>query len=295
MRGDKLKSNKILYITTVLIIINGIISSAAGLFYKNEGSPYNFINQYGNSVKMYGQGLYAHDSYFMAPIFIGTDFTILFIAIPVLLIALILDMKKNMIKHRLFLMSVISVFTYYSASISFGVSYNFLHLVYIFLFSASFFGLITAITSIDLNHLKESIKSPLPYKGIYFFLILTGTALFIAWLPDIISSLIKKQSLELIEVYTTAITYVIDMGIISPVAFICIAKLVKKDGFGFILLSILLTLCCIIGIMLPVQTAYQIFAGIDLPLAAIITKMGIFVLLAFFACYFNIKLFRSIN
>ena len=92
---------------------------------------------------------------------------------------------------------------YYSASIAFGITYNILDLVYIALFSFSLFGLIIAITRI---HMKDIlIVKLLPYKGIYIFLALSGAALIAAWLPDIITSLISKSSLSLIEVYTTVI------------------------------------------------------------------------------------------
>jgi hypothetical protein len=148
--------------------------------------------------------------------------------------------------------------------------------------------------SIDYYKLENSTRNTLPYRGVYTFLTLTGIALFVAWLPDIISSLINKRPLALIETYTTEVTYVLDMGIIAPVAFICLHLLKQRKGMGYVLLEMLLTLCIIIGIMLPIQTLFQIEAGIDLPLAAIITKMGSFCLLALFAIYFKIQSGRNI-
>lgn len=291
----KAKEDKNLHIVTFLIIIFGIITSAIGLLYTTGGSAFNFVNQYGDIVKMYGNGLYAHDSYFMASIFRGTDFTIICFAIPVLIIALVLDMKKKELKNRLFLMSVISLFTYYSASISFGITYNMLHLIYIALFSASFFGLIIAIASIDKTQVAESMGTALSFKGINILLSLIGIALIVAWLPDIINSLVTGRSLGLIEVYTTQITYVLDMGVIAPAAWICLFQLKKQNGIGYILLGILLTVCSFMGIMLPIQTVFQLIAGISIPMAAIVTKVGIFVLLAFFSLYFNIKLFKNMK
>jgi len=288
-------NNQSLHLVTFIIIILGIITSAVGLLYTTGGEPFDFVNQYGDTVKIYGDGLYAADSYFRAPIFRGTDFTILCIAIPILIIALFLDVKKKTLKSRLLLMSVIALFTYYSASIAFGVSYNVLHLVYIALFSASLFGLIMAMGSIDTNKIAASMGDAIPYRGIYIFLALTGVALIVAWLPDIVNSLVAKRPLELIEVYTTEITYVVDMGVIAPAALICLFQLKKRRAMGYMLLGILLTVCSIIGIMLPIQTLFQISAGIELPLPVVVTKVASFVVLAFFALYFNIKFFKNIN
>jgi hypothetical protein len=290
------KSNhKTLHIITFLIIVLGTLTSAVGLLYTTGGKAYDFVNQYGDKVKIYGDGLYAHDSYFMAPIFRGTDFTIISLVIPMLIVALILDIKKNTLKTRLFLMSVISILTYYSASIAFGVTYNMMHLVYIALFSTSLFGLIIAMGSLDKKQVAKSMGGALPYKEIYIFLALTGIALIVAWLPDIINSLVTGRSLELIEVYTTAITYVLDMGIIGPVALICLFQLKKRSGMGYILLAMLLTVSMVIGIMLPIQTVFQVSAGVEIPLAAIITKAGSFVILAIFALYFNIRFFKNMK
>ena len=90
--------NKAFHILTVIIILLAIVTSALGLFYKTDGKSFNFINQYGDTVRIYGDGLYKNDSYFMAPIHRGTDFTILFFAIPLLIFALITDWKNNTVK-----------------------------------------------------------------------------------------------------------------------------------------------------------------------------------------------------
>ena len=99
----------------------------------------------------------------------------------------------------------------------------------------------------------------------------------------------------LIEIYTTEITYVLDMGIISPIIFICLFLLKKKDGLGDVLLAIILKMCVIIGVMISVATVFQTLGGIEVPVPALITKMGIFVVLSAFAAYFDIKLYRNIR
>lgn len=112
----------------------------------------------------------------------------------------------------------------------------------------------------------------IPFKGVYIFLVLTAISLIVAWLPYIINSLVLGRSLELIEVYTTQITYVIDMGVIALTALICLFQLKKRSGMGYTLLAMLLTLCTIVGIMLPIQTTVQLMAGISLPVEVILTK-----------------------
>jgi hypothetical protein len=278
---------------TFAIIILSLIASGFGLFYTTGDRPYTITNQYGDTVKIYGKGLYRHDSYFRAPIFRGTDFTILFITCPLLIVALIKDVQRKSFKYRLQLVAVITCFMYYAASIAFGVIYNELHLVYIMLFATSFFALVTGMMSIDYKEVEKHFIPSFSYKGVYRFLIITGIALFAAWLPDIITAFVTKRPLRLIENYTTEITYVIDMGLVAPACFVCFYLLRHRRGLGYVLLDMLLTLCIIIGVMLPAQTIFQLMEGITIPFAALITKLSSFCILSLFAFYFKVQLFKN--
>jgi hypothetical protein len=285
--------NKVFHFLAFAIILLAIISSGFGLFYATDGQSFDFVNQYGDTIKIYGNGIYKNDSYFMAQIFKGTDCTALFLAIPLLVVALIIDIKNNTIRTKLFLTSTIAFFLYYAISYSFGVVYNVFHLLYAALFSCSLFAVIVGyglLKNYDIN-----ISSKICTNGLKVFLALCGLSLFIAWLPDIIVSLINNKSLELIEIYTTQITYVLDMAIISPMIFICLYNLIRGNKIGYILLGIILNMLVMVGIMVIFQTIIPIKAGIEMPIGALITKVGIFVLLAIIGMIYEIKLFKRIQ
>jgi hypothetical protein len=284
--------NKIFHVLSIFIIVLAVIASGFGLFYTSNGQTFDFINQYGDTIKIHGDGIYKNDSLFMASIFRGTDFAVFFIIIPIAIVLLILDIKKNTLKSKLLLTSMVAFFLYYSANLSFGVVYNILFLVYMVFFGVSFFALIMGFNLLKYYSINKS--SIILTNGLKIYLVFVGLSLFIAWLPDVISSLINNRSLELIDVYTTNVTYILDMGIISPLIFICLYNLSKKNDIGYILLGLNMTLLLIIAIILPVQTFFQISAGIHLPLEVIITKVGIFVILAIVAIYYEVKLFRII-
>jgi len=285
--------NKILHILSVFIIVFAIVSSSFGLFYTTNGESFDFVNQYGNIVKIYGDGIYKNDSFFAASIFKGTDCTILILAIPLMIIALIMDIKNNTLRTKIFLMTLITLFAYYSTSISIGVKYNVLHLIYITLFSCSFYALIIGFILIKNYDIKITVK--MDTIGIKIFLVFCGLSLFIAWLPDIITSLVNNKSLELIEIYTTQITYVLDMGIVSPLIFICLFNLSRKKNIGYILLGIVLGMLIFVGIMVIIQSIFQTMAGIKFPIEVTLTKVVIFVLLGVVAIFYEIKLFKNIS
>lgn len=288
----KLFATDILSILSILLLV---IITVTGLLSFNIDQSYLITNQYGTEVRMFGSGIYSHDSYFKAPIFIGSDFAMLIIVVPFMIAALVKEVRNRTLKSKLHLIAGTSVVLYYATSIAFGITYNSFHLLYIGLFSSSLFSLFTLIAKLDTAALQRSLTWTLPSKGIKVFLILSGISLFIAWLPDIIPTIISGTSLPLIEVYTTEITYVLDMGIISPLIFLCLNFLKKQKGLGVVILSMILSLCAVMGAMLPIQTAFQMMAGIEIPVPVLIVKVGIFVLLAIFAVYFDVKLFRSIG
>lgn len=269
---------KIIHVAYIIILAMLLCITLIGVFYHTNGNHYEYVNQYGDVVKIWGNGLYKNDSYFKAPIFRGTDLTFLLIVVPLLTISLITNIVKDNQLSKYMLFAVNGALLYYSIGLAFGVAYNFLHLLYIAFFALCLFAFIfSLLQAIPQN--SERIAQ-LPCKCIYVFLAVTGISLFVAWLPDIVSALSQNRSLSLIENYTTEITYVLDMGIISPLCIITCILLYKKKNICYPLLIMIFTVCAIVGITLCFQTLFQISAGINLPMSELITKVGIFVVLS---------------
>ena len=268
-----------------------LIAALCGVLSLDTTKSFDTVNQYGETIKMWGSGIYARDSYMKATIFIGSDMCTLFVGVPLLIFSVIHDIKRNDKRSRLMLVSVLAWMLYYAVSICFGVTYNMLFLVYTALFVCLFFSFVTGIYGVS----KESYDVPdrLCGKAYTVFLVLSGISTFVAWFPDIISSFASGR-LQLIEVYTTEITYILDMGIISPVAFICLYLLRKHNSFGVVLLSVLLVGIIIVGIMMIFQTGVQLTSGVDLPIPVIMTKSAIFTMLGLYAAILAAKLYKRI-
>lgn len=87
----------------------------------------------------------------------------------------------------------------------------------------------------------------------------------------------------------------LDMGIISPTAFLCLYLLKKRRPMGVVLLSVLALGITVVGVMMIAQTAFQIAAGVDVPIPALVTKSLIFVLLAIYAITILSRLYHSLK
>ena len=283
-----MKKYKSDYLAIVTILLLCVISMA-GILSMDFTHKYEFVNQYGHIVEMYGYGIYEHDTFFSAPISIGTDFNILFVTVPMFIYIFWQYRKTKSSIDELKLISMYAVTFYYAASISFGVTYNQLFLVYMLLFSCTLFGMFYHI-----YHIRWD-KSIVCTKGMKIFLIISGVALYVAWFPDVLPSLLSGDTLAQIGVYTTMITYVLDMGIISPLCFVTLALLKKKNPLGTMLWAIMLRACMIVGSMMITQTACQVISGCDLPFPVLATKSLSFLVLGVFAIYFNNKMYCEVG
>lgn len=77
------------------------VTTIAGICSFDASRSYEFVNQYGDTVKMWGSGIYARDSYFKAPIFIGSDVTILLFVVPLSIVSFLKTLKKK--RRKLYL------------------------------------------------------------------------------------------------------------------------------------------------------------------------------------------------
>lgn len=285
------KGLKSIGILNIIIILLSVIVAVCGICSFQTGQFYETVNQYGETIKMWGAGIYTHDSYFKAPINIGSDFTILVAVLPLAVVAFLKMRAKPVAESYIQNFGVTSLLLYYSASIAFGVTYNRLHLLYIALFAACFYC--TSLLFVKLYTLECNEKKVCKYritKGMKVFLIISGIALTVAWFPDIVASLVSGTSLNLIEVYTTEITYVLDMGILSPLMFLTLYLLNKENFVGYVLFRMILKVCAGMGIMITAQSVFQMMAGVSVPIPALITKGLVFLVLALSAVIFDRRL-----
>lgn len=290
------KINTKMYIIDSCIVILLLVITISGVLSFRTEHAYEVINSYGDTVQIWGTGLYAHDSYFKAPIFIGSDAMMLIIVIPCFVRSMWKLHRCKSLEYQIEHFAILSVILYYSTSIAFGVMYNALHLLYVCLFSMSLFSVAYQFLVLyKYACVKEQVCEYRVTSGMKYFMIIAGISLFVAWLPDILISILNGTSLGLIEIYTTEITYVLDMGIISPLCFLTIYLSTKKKFSGFVLMRMLFQLCVCVGIMIPLQTCFQLWAGITIPLPALITKGLIFVLMAVFAAIFEYRLKHEVQ
>lgn len=288
-----MKQQRLIQILCCVLLGIGVIVTAIGLFYENGGLPYQVVNVWGDKVKMYGNGLYAHDTYFKAPIQRGSDGVNLFIGMTLFAVVIWLNQRES-IKYKVMRVSMVAYILYLATSLAFGVAYNRLFPLYLIYFSISLYTFILCMVTLDIDEVGRKIKQGVPHRGIGIFLIFAGLSVFV-WLIDIIGAVKTGRPPEIIGTYTTEITFLLDLGVIAPAAFIASYLILNKKNLGYILSGILLIANAMIGLVVIGQSLMQMLAGIQLTAGATIIYVGIFVVMSTFAIYFTYELLKRIE
>ena len=276
-----MNKNKALDYLIPLLILAGLIVTCAGLFSTGGPGPFTVTSIHGKEVQLYGQGIYQFDTYFRAPIARGTDAITLFIGIPLLLLAF-LQYRKGSLKGAFLLTGILTYFLYNSASMSLGVAYNSLLLVYIIYFSLSFFSFILAFFSIRFDELADHISPSFPHRGAAYLLFFAGLSVFV-WLSEILGPLFQGTYPPGLDTYTTEITFVIDLGIIPPACYIAGFLLLRRRPYAYALSFVMLCLLSMIGFVVISQSIFQAVAGIFLTTGQYIGFTGTFAILGIIA------------
>ena len=83
-----MKSRKVITILTVLIVLFSLIAAAAGIFSSGGTGRHLFASVRGESVMLYGRGLYQNDSVSMASQAIAQNVVTILVGIPMLIVSL---------------------------------------------------------------------------------------------------------------------------------------------------------------------------------------------------------------
>lgn len=281
-----------------LAALSGVLAlatSLAGLLWPGAGEPVPFETVRGETVLLYGQGLYRYDTLFSAGAFKGSDLLVLFGVLPLLVVGLA-GYRRGSLRATFLLAGTLSYLLYNGASMAFGAALNPLFLVYVALFSSSLFAFVLALTVIDRAELPAHIEPRLPRRAAAAILFLAGPGTALLWLSDIVGPLLEGRAPVGLGSYTTLFTYGLDIGLIAPAATLAGILLLRRDPLGYVLGVPILVLCALIGPMVILQTVMQLRVGVEfimMQFAVII--IGGFVAMSLLAAGVTVAVFRQIS
>jgi hypothetical protein len=161
-----------------------------------------------------------------------------------------------------------------------GVAYNDILLLYIAAMSLGFFAFLLALMQVDLDELPQRILPGMPHRAIAGFLLAAGGVTGIIWLFLILEPLLRGTVPDGVASYTTVITFVLDLGFITPLAVLTGLMVLRCRPWGYICASFMLSMFTLIGLVVIGQTLFQWQAGIVMGLQEVIGLVVSWIVLA---------------
>lgn len=183
-----MKNQKSITILTSVIIFLSAIAALTGILSSDGPGSFEYESIRGETVQIYGKGVYRHMSADVAPQGVAQDVVTLIVGIPLLVFSL-LYARKGSLKGRFILVGTLVYFLVtYLFYLVMGM-YNALFLVYTALLGTSFFALTATLFSFDLKDLPKSFTESVPVKSAGGFLILNAFLIALLWFEIVVPPL----------------------------------------------------------------------------------------------------------
>jgi hypothetical protein len=285
-----MQNKKHITVLVILITTLSVIATVAGIFSTGGSGRYEYESIRGQSVTIYGEGLYKHMTADVAIQGIAQDYVTLLLAIPFLLLAFI-RLKTQSLKWKFIFAGILSyIFLTYLFYMNMAM-YNSMFLVYIALTGLSFFALILILLSIETDRLSETFHKNTPVRFIGGFLIFNALVITLLWLSVIVPPLLDKTIVPLaVQHYTTLNVQAFDLSLFLPISFVAGLLLGRKNKFGYLIAPVYLVFLSLLMTALIAKIIAMAMTGVNVFPAIIIIPC---IALAAIVC--GVILIKNIN
>jgi hypothetical protein len=234
-----MENKKAIGIYTGIIAVLVVLAAAIGIASINMKNAFDFTTVYGNTVTIFGGGIYRMHTVEQVYQVIPHDMVNLFLAVPALLASFFLA-RKGLLKARLFFMSVTLYLMFTYGIYTFYAMYNRLYICYVAIMGLSFYTFFITLRGTDALKVKELFKDHYPNKLIGGFLITAASFMTLTWLGRILPTTVlgTMPTIDLAQ-GTTMVPQAIDLAFILPLAFVTGVRLWRNKPEGYIMGTVL--------------------------------------------------------
>ena len=262
MPETKLKPDTIL---SILIAIFATIASAGGLLL---------------------DGLY-RDNAFVTTTWLGNDAITLFLAVPILVVAMIVS-NRGSLKAQLIWMGALDYMLYNYAFYLFGAAFNWFFLLYATLLALSIFALIFGLIKLDVNGISQQFRKDAPVKWIGGYFIFVASGLGLVYLIQSIGFIATDNVPAIVTMsgHPTNVVFALDLTLLLPWLILGALWLMKRQPWGYVIAGILSVKGPLYTLVLAVNSVLVVNAGIsetsELPLWGTLTVLGLIASVLFY-------------
>jgi hypothetical protein len=154
-------------------------------------------------------------------------------------------------------------YTYTGAAFAYG--FNVLFPLYVALFALTGAALIAALSALDATAMQQAFDARAPRRAVAMFLLVMAALLTLLWASQIAPFYTRGQLPEMIvkAKTPTVFVYVLDLGVVVPLALLAAWWLWRGQAWGFVLAGFVLVKAATMGLALLAMTAFALRAGLQ--------------------------------
>lgn len=258
-----MQNKKIISILVILIAVLAVIATLAGIYSTGGSGVYEYKSIRGQTVTIYGEGLYQHMSADVAIQGIAQDYVTLFIALPFLLFVLY-RFRIQSLTGKYLLAGVLNyIFLTYLFYMNMAM-FNSMFLVYVALTGLSFFALVLTLLTVETGQLTKIFNEKTPVKFIGGFLIFNAVIIALLWLGIVVPPLMDKTIVPVaVEHYTTLNVQAFDLSLFLPISFVAGLLLIRKSKFGYLIAPVYLVFLSFLMLALIAKLIAMAMEGVN--------------------------------
>jgi hypothetical protein len=277
-----------------LVAAVGACVAAIGVLWRPRGNPVPVVTPRGQSAQLAGGGLYRYDTVFTAAGNTAVDTVVLALGIPLVVTAW-LQHRNGSPRGTLLLAGSLGFLLYVYANYALGVAYNPLYLAYVTALSASLFGLVAAFATFDRDVLAAiAASSDVPHRALSRFLLASAAITAVVWLQPLAAALLQGGAPPLLDVYTTPVTFALDLAILTPAAAYAGILVRRRDPLGYLIAAPLLVTIVLLLPTIALSTALQSAAGIAFTVPEVVGPIAGFGVLGAIGSRLLVRLLRAV-
>jgi hypothetical protein len=285
-------SRLVVRLSVVLAVVVSV-AAAAGLFLTGGPGPHAVLTSRGQTVDVYGTGLYLHDSWLVGVGNRGTDAVTLFMEVPALLVALVMY-RRGSLRGAVVLVGVLGWLLYYYASMSLYTAYNRLFGLYVAAFALALFAGPLALRSIDPRGFADAFPLRPSRRLLVSYLGSLAAVLSFAWAPTLVIAAVSGRLPTRLDVYSTEVTWALDLAVVVPAVAATGWLLHRNAQLGPLAATGMLAVNVALGVALAAQGVAQLAAGVPVEPAEITGAMASFAVMTAVAASLLIPLLRRL-
>jgi len=226
------------------------------------------------------QGLY-RDNLFVTSAWKGNDLITLFIAVPILVAAMIFS-RRGSLKAQLVWMGALDYMLYNYAFYLFGAAFNWFFLLYVTLLGLSIFALIFGLTQLDVDGIGQKVRARMPVGWIAGYMLFVAMGLSLIYIAQSLGFIFTGDVPAIVTNtgHPTNVVFALDLTLLVPFLVLGAIWLIRRKPWGFVLAGILTIKGPLYTIVLTAGSLWAANAGVpdvagQVPLWVVLTVLGL--------------------